>query len=137
VHNNFHNLLGAHPPQATDPSMQREKVGVRSIRLHDPAQQTRAVLCSFHSADQALADWATRRDETFMCEFEVVYSDGYQISGIYLVKGKSKTRPALTRHLLASTLAVQELSHEYAIQGLRTSDFAFSERYEIGDSLQA
>ena len=95
--------MAAAPWRAAIP--ESEKVGVRLIRL------TRATGCrwptctvvrSFTAVDRVLAQWSAGCDGQFECRFEIIYSDGYQISGDYAFRRKGGRRPTLSRHVRAS-----------------------------------
>ena len=76
-------------------AVEPEKICVRHIRLALSRQHIRAIVGSFHAADQVLLLWAARSKGTLECEFEIVYDDGHTLAGAYRFQGKGRTRPAL------------------------------------------
>jgi hypothetical protein len=72
-----------------------EKVGVSKIRIRQPRVQATAILGSFVAADKLLRAWASCTHDYFECEFEILYLDGYHVSGLYPIWQKCTTRQSL------------------------------------------
>lgn len=70
-----------------------EKVGVAKIRIRQAQAHATAILGSFVAADRLLRAWAG--GDCCECEFEIVYLDGYQVSGSYPMWQKCTTRQSL------------------------------------------
>lgn len=122
---------------AVSPFEQDEKISVLRIDIQVRRRQTRAVLRSFFAADQLLQDWAKRWGCAFHCEFFITYHDGYQVSGHYHVAAGTTVPPLLSRYLRSSVQAAASGKPHNFILGIQTRRFAFADRYEVGDCLQA
>ncbi|MCC2957547.1 hypothetical protein LK542_18165 [Massilia sp. IC2-477] len=115
-----------------------EKIGVRLIRVTEGRWRISAIVRSFSAVDRVLMEWSNRSGGQLECQFEITYSDGYQISGDYRFKRKGTRRPALTRHVQASARALCQGNGDInKVRGLTARALDFLERYETDDACAA
>lgn len=121
------------PAESTPVLDEVEMVGVNLIRLLERPRNACAVLRSFSAADKILVDWSLEFGGIFDCQFEITYSDGYKVSGIYRFTQKGSAKPALTRHLRSVALAACRGESCLLVHGPKGNDFVFLDRYETND----
>lgn len=117
----------------TSSVLEPEIVGMAVITLHERPRSALAVLRSFSGADKILVDWSLEFGGTLDCEFEITYSDGHKVSGMYRFVRKGSAKPALTRYLRAVALAACRGEPCSLVTGLKASNFVFLDRYETND----
>lgn len=107
---------------------QFEKVGVSKIKIRQARAQATAVLGTFVAADKLLRAWAHCSPDYFECEFEIVYLDGFQVSGLYPMWQKCTTRQSLGAYVRREAEHLQG-SAAYAdfLDSYETEDFAVSD----------
>lgn len=113
-----------------------EKVGVAKIRIRQERARTTAVLGSFVAADKLLRSWATGPQDYFECEFEILYLDGYRVSGLYPMWQKCTTRQSLGAYVrrVIEHMEADRFRFAMADSGLpRREPRRFLERYEVED----
>ncbi len=126
----------------------KEKVGVRKIKLSKPAIGIFAMVGSFAIADKFLMAWCSSSTGWFTCKFEVEYLDGYVLKGEYRKYRRKSGRLSLANYIRSAFRTANERSetspHFIAIieslqiqlwQGNFPSsmDADFLKRHEVGD----
>lgn len=110
-----------------------EKVGVSKIRIRQARVQATAILGSFVAADKLLRAWAACTHDYFECEFEILYLDGYHVSGLYPIWQKCTTRQSLgayVRRIIEEMAGVNGRPRNRS----GTAPFHFSQRGAPGPS---
>jgi hypothetical protein len=122
----------AHAPHTNE--VADEKISLRRIRLVLRRQQITAIVGTFLAADKVLLSWAGRAEEAIECEFEIMYADGYTLTGEYRLRGKAIRRPTLMAFI---RMAAQSLCEGSAsgplVRGLSDCPHRFLMHYEITD----
>jgi len=119
------------PPHAC----KEEKVGVAKIRISQSQAHATAILGSFVAADKLLRAWATGSNDYFECEFEIVYLDGYQLSGSYPMWQKCTTRQSLGAYVRRVIEQMDLGRFRFGAPGHqpRREPQRFLEQYEVED----
>jgi len=119
-------------PQLRTPALcSGEKVGVAKIRIRQSAAHTMAVLGSFVAADRLLKSWATGKRDQPACEFEIVYLDGFELSGLYPMRQKCTTRQSLGAYVRR---VIEQMDGLASIRfGAGRPPERFLDQYEVED----
>jgi hypothetical protein len=108
-----------------------EKVGVAKIRIRQSAAHSMAVLGSFVAADRLLKSWATGRRDQPACEFEIIYLDGSELSGLYPMRQKCTTRQSLGAYVRR---VIEQMDGLASIRfGAGRPPARFLDEYEVED----
>lgn len=122
--------LQAITPAQPRPAFQYEKVGVSKIKIRQVRAQATAVLGTFVAADKLLRAWAQCSPEYFECEFEIMYLDGFQVSGLYPMWQKCTTRQSLGAYVRRQAESLDgSAGYPEFLDSYETEDFADASRY--------
>lgn len=130
--NTLHGIKQAPTPPA---SCKEEKVGVAKIRIRQVQAHATAILGSFVAADKLLRSWASGAGCGCECEFEIVYLDGYQLSGSYPMWQKCTTRQSLGAYVRRVIEEMDLGRFRFGAPGHapRREPQRFLEQYEVED----
>jgi len=67
----------------TDVIMDDDKIGIHRIKLTQPQHGLHAILHGFFEANRVLARWATLADVPQQFDFEIVFTNGALMRGLY------------------------------------------------------
>lgn len=130
---NTHHSL--HQAPTLPAAFKEEKVGVAKIRIRQAQAHATAILGSFVAADKLLRAWAGGPGCAGECEFDIVYLDGYQLSGSYPMWQKCTTRQSLGAYVrrVIEDMDVGRFRFGAPGHAPRREPQRFLEQYEVED----
>ena len=114
--------------------LEQEKIGVRSIRVIERKLGSTAIVGTFFSAERMLLGWSNQCKGVLDCEFEILYHDGYRISGAYRFRCRNGRRPGLMQFVRTTAAGLDHGAGCHGrVDGLAQRPAAFLAAYETDD----